>query len=371
MAKGRKNRSKAGSEPSTGKPGSPRASSTPGSLKQSGGLTQAERLARYQAALERGQAGGLPAAASFDELLSSPVKGNNPQTNFEGKLPDQNATAMDADGGPVMGSVGGPAVSTTDNATPGVPPVVSGGSGSGVVAGLPGSGKPEMGPAAKGGNVPKGKWKGKLWSQMSQEELDAALEQRKAEHKRKIDDRDHIQAEWCRKIHPVVNDENPGEFQRILKTMGINEDRIRQQSILFGKLLDEGQKTLALLLWCQARDSKNELIRYISGDIVHCIAENGDQVAYDPEAAMSDSSMKIKVLQLLVQLGKTLTKREILAEQQLKAAELAKKQARWSKNPNNPNRSGGKRKGEGVAAATGSASAPKQQKPTSKKSPSE
>ena len=131
--------------------------------------------------------------------------------------------------------------------------------------------------------------------------------------------------------------------------MGISEDQIRQHSVLYGKLLGEGQRTLALLLWCQARDTKNELIRYISGDIVHKIAENGDQVAYDPEAAISDSSMKIKVLQLLVQLGKTKTKREILAEQQVKADELAKKQARWAKNPTNPNKSGGKRKGEGAS----------------------
>ena len=62
------------------------------------------------------------------------------------------------------------------SSTPGGP-VVSGASGSG---GGAGSGKPEKGPAADG-VIPKGKWKGKFWAEMTQEERQTALSERKAE----------------------------------------------------------------------------------------------------------------------------------------------------------------------------------------------
>ena len=63
--------------------------------------------------------------------------------------------------------------------------------------------------------------------------------------------------------------------------MGISEVRICQTSTLYAKLLDEGRKTLALLLWCQARDTRNELIRYITGQMVHSRGEDGSEECYD------------------------------------------------------------------------------------------
>ena len=325
-------------------------------------------LERYRKSLERGTA-APPESVSFDALLASPVKGKKSETNLVGENPNLNSAALLSEGGEsAMDSAGSEAVSAAAVAPDGTVPGTVGSGGEG---GQPRGGEPEMGPAASGGNIPKGRWKGKLWSEMGHEERLKALADRKKQHQDKIDERDQTQADWVRCIHPVVNDEDPAGFQRILKTMGISEDRIRQQSVLLGKLLGEGQKTLALLLWCQARDSKNQLIRYLTGHIAHEVNDDGSSTPYDPEVAMQDSSMKVKVLQLLKQLGSVRTRREEAAEQQLKAAELAKKQARWAKNPTNPNRKGGKRKGEGGASASAAPSAPKQQKPASKqKSPS-
>ena len=152
--------------------GAPGSSSTP-NPKQDGGLTQAERLDRYRAALERGQPSGLPAAA-FDDLLASPVKGKDSKPNYKGENPNIIAAANAGGGESEMDSAESDA--DAKSSTPGGP-VVSGASGSG---GGAGSGKPEKGPAADG-VIPKGKWKGKFWAEMTQEERQTALSERKAE----------------------------------------------------------------------------------------------------------------------------------------------------------------------------------------------
>ena len=351
--------------------GVPGSSSTP-NPKQEGGPTQAERLERYRAALERGQPNDLPAATAFDDLLASPVKakGKDSKSNYNGEIPTVISAANAGGGESEMDSAESDA--DAKSSSPGGP-VVPGASGSG---GGAGGGKPGNGPAADG-VVPKGRWKGKFWSSMTQEERQAALAERKAERQAKIDERDQTQAEWVRRIHPVVRDDDPEGFQRILKTMGIDEGRIRQTGALYGKLLDGNQRVLALLLWCQARDTKNELIRYLTGQIAHSVdAEDGSEVAYEPDLAMNDSSMKVRILQLLVKLGRTLTRREAEAQHKAKAEALAEKQARWAKNPSSANYKGGKRKGEGGASATSAPTAAKQAKQQqqqpgpSKKSPS-
>ena len=228
----------AGSSAAANKSGAgPSGSSTPQPRKQDGESAKV-RLDRYKAALEKGS--GLGAmGGDFDALLAplpSPGK-KDPNLNSVDII-NLNAAAKGPDGESAMDSEGHvQAVPVADVLTSGG---ASDTAGRGEVVGQPGSGGPEMGPAATDGNIPKGKWKGKFWAAMTQEERLTALAERKAEQKAKIDERDRTQAEWIRAIHPVVNDDDPAGFQRILLTMGISEVRIRQTSTLYAKLLDEG-----------------------------------------------------------------------------------------------------------------------------------
>ena len=151
MAKGKKNGSggKAASSSSSG------ATSTPNPPKPQG-ASQAERLARYRLALERGQTGGLPSSTAFDDLLASPPKGKgkNPDLNVEGENPDIMSTDNPAsDGEPVTDSVGGGSASVAAPVTPGGLPDVSGATGSGGPGSAPSSGKPAMDPAATGSGI--------------------------------------------------------------------------------------------------------------------------------------------------------------------------------------------------------------------------
>ena len=189
--------------------------------------------------------------------------------------------------------------------------------------------------AAKGQGKKK-TWKGKALDSMTEDELKQALEERKESLERKRQDRDETQAEWVRLVKPVVNDDNPGLYKRVLKAMGISEERIRSQGNYLAKLMDEGKKTLALILWVQQRDTTNLLIRYITGQMVHepATATQGATL-YDPEVAIEEKSMQVKLMQLLVELAKRQTKREAamahaaLAERQ--ADQQSKNKRRWNK----------------------------------------
>ena len=166
---------------------------------------------------------------------------------------------------------------------------------------------------------------------MTQAERLEALNQRKAEKEAKINHRDEIQADWVRCISPVVNDDDPATFKRVLQAMDVTENRIRQENGLMVKLLDAGKKTLALILWCQQRDPQNELVRYLTGLVPHNFdKETGETTeVYDPDLAKTDNSMQLHVLQLLVKFGKTLTKREAAAKHSELAKAQAKKQEKW------------------------------------------
>ena len=189
--------------------------------------------------------------------------------------------------------------------------------------------------AAKGQGARKA-WKGKFLDEMSEEELKIAQQERKELLERKREDRDETQAEWVRLVKPVVSDDDPGRYKRVLKTMGITEERIRSQGNHFAKLMDEGKKTLALILWVQQRDSTNMLIRYIMGQVVHEPA-TATQAAttYDPEVAIEEKSMQVKLLQLFVELAKRLTKKEAAMQHaqtaEKQAYQMSKNKRRWNK----------------------------------------
>ena len=109
--------------------GVPGSSSTP-NPKQEGGLSQAERLDRYRAALERGQPSDLPAASTFDDLLASPVKakGKDSKSDYNGEIPNVISAANAGGGESEMDSAESDA--DAKSSSPGGP-VVSGASGSG------------------------------------------------------------------------------------------------------------------------------------------------------------------------------------------------------------------------------------------------
>ena len=179
-------------------------------------------------------------------------------------------------------------------------------------------------------------WKGKSLDSMTEEERKAANEERKAVLEGKRQDRDETQAEWVRLVKPVVNDHDPALFKRVLRAMNLTEDKLKSQGNYIAKLIEEGRKTLALILWTQQRDSTNTLVRYIMGQIVHEPA-TADQAAifYDPEVAVEDKSMQVKLLQLFIELSQRLTKREAAQQHAAEAArqkeQLSKTKRRWNK----------------------------------------
>ena len=179
-------------------------------------------------------------------------------------------------------------------------------------------------------------WKGKSLDSMTEEERKAAYEERKAILEGKRQDRDETQAEWVRLVKPVVNDDDPALFKRVLRAMGLTEDKLRSQGNYIAKLMEEGRKTLALILWTQQRDSTNMLVRYIMGQVVHEPA-TADQAAifYDPEVAVENKSMQVKLLQLFIELSQRLTKREAAQQHAAEAArqkeQLSKNKRRWNK----------------------------------------
>ena len=175
---------------------------------------------------------------------------------------------------------------------------------------------------------------------MTQAEFDEAINLRKAERQAKIDLRNETQADWVRCMAPVVKDDDVSGYRRVLKTMGIDEDRIQQYNPLYARLIDQGQRTLALVLWCQQRDPQQQLIRYITGLLPHEVEEDGSTTYYDPDVAVADNGMKVKLLQFLVKIGSNLTRKEAAAKSAELTAAQAKKAAKWAKNPRNPNNQG-------------------------------